>query len=87
VNPEELPDVLAIALDVANRLESARIPYVVGGSLASSVHGEPRSTMDVDVVADLSEETTAWLIASPGTVAIREHILCIIAERADTVCL
>jgi hypothetical protein len=64
VNPEALPDVVAIALEVTNRLESGGIPYVIGGSLASSLHGEPRSTMDVDVVADLSEESIGWLIAS-----------------------
>lgn len=30
------------------------ITYAVGGSLASSVYGVPRSTLDVDLVADLS---------------------------------
>jgi hypothetical protein len=64
VSPEPLPDVLAIALDVARRLESAHVPYVIGGSLASSVHGEPRATMDVDIVTDLSQETAARLIAA-----------------------
>lgn len=62
--PEPLPDVLAIAIDVANRLEEARVPYVIGGSLASSVHGEPRATMDVDVVADLPLEAITRLVGS-----------------------
>jgi len=31
-------------------LEMNRVPYMVTGSLASSVHGEPRSTNDLDVV-------------------------------------
>lgn len=34
-------------------LEKLGITYYVGGSLASSTHGIPRSTMDVDIVANL----------------------------------
>ncbi len=30
--------------------------YLIGGSLASSVHGEPRSTNDVDLLADFHAE-------------------------------
>lgn len=59
MSPEALPDVLAIAADVAARLESTALRYVIGGSLASSLHGEPRATMDVEMVADLSFETVA----------------------------
>jgi len=64
VSLEPLPDVLAIALDIAGRLESVHVRYVIGGSLASSVHGEPRATMDVDVVTDLSPEAIARLIGA-----------------------
>ncbi len=59
-----LPDVLAIALDVARRLDSIKVPYVIGGSLASSVHGEPRTTLDVDLVADLRQDAIAALMAA-----------------------
>ncbi|HEU4558455.1 MAG TPA: hypothetical protein VFS20_11420, partial [Longimicrobium sp.] len=37
-------------------LEKLDVPYLVGGSLASSLHGEPRATQDVDIVADLKLE-------------------------------
>ena len=40
-------------LEVFDLLE---IPYQVVGSLASSMHGIPRATMDVDIVADLRTE-------------------------------
>jgi hypothetical protein len=33
-------------------LEAAAIPYMVVGSFASTVHGEPRTTHDLDVVID-----------------------------------
>jgi hypothetical protein len=37
---------------VVDHLERAGIPFMLTGSLASSVHGEPRSTQDVDIVID-----------------------------------
>ncbi len=32
------------------KLDAAKIPYMLVGSLASSIHGKPRSTRDVDLV-------------------------------------
>jgi hypothetical protein len=62
--PEGLPDPLRVALAVARILERLGVPYVTAGSFASSVHGEPRSTDDVDVVADLHIAHAAELIAA-----------------------
>ena len=39
-------------LDAGALLESLGIPYMVTGSFASSVHGEPRMTLDADLVID-----------------------------------
>ena len=39
-------------------LDRLKIPYFVGGSLASSVHGKSRPTMDADIVADIQAEQT-----------------------------
>lgn len=44
---------LRASLEVIRILEELDVPYLVGGSLASSFHGTPRSTNDVDLVADL----------------------------------
>jgi len=38
---------------VAGALESINVDYFIGGSVASSVFGEPRQTLDVDLVARL----------------------------------
>lgn len=57
--PEGLPDPLRVALAVAGILERLRVSYVTAGSFASSFHGEPRSTDDVDIVADLLARATA----------------------------
>jgi hypothetical protein len=45
--------VAAIALGEA--FEKARVRYFVGGSVASSIHGVPRFTRDLDVAVELSE--------------------------------
>ncbi len=46
-------DALERILSVIDRME---IAYLIGGSVASSAHGIPRTTMDVDLVADLKAE-------------------------------
>lgn len=44
---------LETPLEVTRVLDALAIPYVVGGSYASSLHGEPRSTRDCDLVVEL----------------------------------
>lgn len=44
---------LTLAADVGRRLDALGVPWLVGGSVASSLLGEARTTADVDLVADL----------------------------------
>ena len=44
------------------QLDAAGIPYMVVGSLASSYHGEPRMTRDIDLVIDPSPDALAVLV-------------------------
>ena len=46
-------DAIAVAMRVADAIEAAKGSYFVGGSLASSLQGEPRATNDVDIVLEL----------------------------------
>jgi hypothetical protein len=46
----------AFVVRLAQRLEAAGIPFMVVGSLASSLHGEPRSTQDADLLIDPTPE-------------------------------
>lgn len=39
---------------IVQRLDASEIPHMVAGSVASSHHGEPRSTQDIDLVIDPS---------------------------------
>jgi hypothetical protein len=41
---------------VAQAFETMGVPYHIGGSVASSTHGVARTTLDIDVVADLPAE-------------------------------
>lgn len=50
-----MSDPVAVALNVADVLEACGLRYLVGGSLASSISGEPRSTLDVDIVVEMTE--------------------------------
>src|SRR6185295_12501273 len=45
-----------VVLEVVRVLDRLGVPYAVGGSLASSLHGIPRSSQDGDLVADLRAE-------------------------------
>lgn len=45
-------------------LDGLGIAWVLGGSLASSLVGEPRSTMDVDVAVALGAEDITALVAA-----------------------
>jgi hypothetical protein len=47
---------------VIGLLDRAGIPYMVTGSLASSYHGEPRATRDVDIVIDPDADRLAQLV-------------------------
>lgn len=57
-------DPLRVAHLVGSVMDALGISYSVGGSLASSFSGEPRSTLDVDVVADLTADQIAPLVAA-----------------------
>lgn len=56
----DLGDFLARLVE---RLEAAQVPYMLAGSVASTFHGMPRSTQDVDVVVELSSQSLSKLLS------------------------
>jgi hypothetical protein len=46
-------DLVTALAPVVDVLDSLGVAYFVGGSVASSAHGVPRASIDVDEVADL----------------------------------
>jgi hypothetical protein len=59
-----LAEPVEITLRVTGALEELDIRYFVGGSLASSLHGIPRATQDVDIVAEIKSEHISSLISA-----------------------
>ena len=51
-----IPEPVAVTLLVCTALERLNVPYLVGGSFASTIHGQLRTTLDSDLVADLRSE-------------------------------
>jgi len=58
--------ILATLVTVAGALEAAGATYLIGGSIASSLQGIPRSTQDADLVADLSASGIGAFVAALG---------------------
>ncbi len=59
-----LSEPIQVTLKVVTTFERLGIPYLIGGSLASAVHGIVRATMDADLVADIKPEQVPSLVAS-----------------------
>jgi hypothetical protein len=78
-------DALRVILEVARVLEDLQVPYAVGGSLASSMHGIPRSTQDGDLVADLrAGQVQPFLVAVTDTFYVSpERVLQAVQRRSS----
>jgi hypothetical protein len=59
-----LAEPVEITLRVTVALEELDIRYFVGGSLASSLHGIPRATQDVDIVAEVKSKHIPFLVSA-----------------------
>jgi hypothetical protein len=44
---------LGLAADVGRHFDALKVRWLVGESVASSILGLPRATLDIDLVADL----------------------------------
>ena len=71
---------------VIETLERLRLPYLVPGSIATILYGEPRFTKDIDVVVQLCPEAAGALAAAfpaPELCADEEQIRDAIARRGQ----
>lgn len=69
-----LAEPVQITQQIAQDFDLLNIRYFVGGSLASSLHGVPRATQDVDIVADIKYEHIPYLVKAFGTEFYISHI-------------
>lgn len=75
-----LPDPISVTFRVVDALEALGVVYLIGGSLASSVHGVLRATMDADIVADVRFEH-----AEPLASALRDAFYVDVEAIRDAV--
>ena len=61
---EPKSDIVAALEPVVDALEALGVRYRVGGSVASSALGVPRSTLDVDVACELRQQHVGALVAA-----------------------
>lgn len=59
----ELPESLRVLFLVLDALEELGLPYHLGGSFASSIHGIPRQTQDIDLVVEIDAGDAARLVS------------------------
>jgi len=86
------PEGLRVVFLVLEVLDRLGVPYHLGGSYASAIHGIPRQTHDVDLVVDLREDRIRDLVQALAgefhvddeavSRAVREHGSCNLVHLA-----
>lgn len=62
-NPTKMPpEAIGVLLQVVYAFDQLDIPYMIGGSMASAVHGVTRSTIDADLIAEINPEQAQALV-------------------------
>ncbi len=57
-------EALSLMAELRRVLDHARIPFCLGGSWASTLHGQPRQTLDIDLIVEMKEPDIAPLLAA-----------------------
>jgi hypothetical protein len=61
-SPMNTPEIIQAITPLIDVLERFSIPYYIGGSVASSVHGRRRATQDVDIVVAVQQHHVQTLV-------------------------
>jgi hypothetical protein len=80
-----LPEAVGVVMLVVEAFDRLHIPYLLGGSMASALHGVTRSTLDADMVAEIEPEQAQALAEMLGGdfYADEEMILDAIIHRSS----
>ena len=79
------PQDIAVLLQLIQVLDDLKIPYAIGGSLASSVHGAVRFTQDADLtVGPFTDRVDAFIRRLETAFYVsREAVQCAIKDRSS----
>jgi hypothetical protein len=61
-----LPEAINVLMRIVDVFERLHIPYFIGGSMASAIHGVARSTLDADMVAEIDLPQVEPLVKALG---------------------
>ena len=61
-----MTDLLDVAWMVVQALEASGVRYTVGGSLASSFSGEPRASIDADILVQMTDRQVTPFVTTLG---------------------
>jgi len=71
-----LPEPVEATIKVTTLLEKLGVPYLIGGSLASTIYGMVRTTQDSDIVAEMrSEHVAPFVSALEGDFYVDEEMI------------
>jgi hypothetical protein len=59
-----LPEPISVTILVTKVFEELNIPYLIGGSLATTIYGMVRTTQDADIIADMKQSHVQLFIAA-----------------------
>jgi hypothetical protein len=64
----QINELFPALIQVVSTFDKLGILYYIGGSISSSIHGIPRTTMDIDIIADIKPEhvEALYLSLEPG---------------------
>jgi hypothetical protein len=68
-------DLTAALAPVAAAFQRLGVRHYIGGSVASTIHGAVRSTMDVDVVCELAAAHMRLMAESVGVIDLLNRLL------------
>ena len=74
-----------VTLLVTAVLEQLGVKYCKGGSLASTVHGTPRATLDADLLADTNQSISKSFSRSLTMTFIYPNKICEVQLRIEQV--
>ncbi|GCE17142.1 hypothetical protein [Dictyobacter kobayashii] len=61
-SPMNTPEIIQAITPLVDAFDRFNIPYFIGGSVASSVHGRRRATQDVDIIAAIQRHHVQTLV-------------------------
>ena len=78
-------DAILVTARVTTVLDKFKVRYLIGGSLASTVHGMVRTTQDADLVAELGPEHIAPFVCELEGEFYIEEVLIVeaVAQRSS----